>query len=164
MQAKVGDFLASHALHYPHMHPVNSILREYLFLIPVIVLLLSEFTKVMIQTVHGGEDPLRGHWIKWLFQPGGIPSTHSAFVTSLLIVVGRKIGIDSTEFAIAFVFACIVWYDATSIRYQVGKQAEALNRLQHWSHFSERLGHSFVEVIAGITFGAIVTIIGILLS
>ena len=146
------------------MHPVNSILREYLFLIPLIVLLLSEFTKVMVRTIKEGGDPLQGHWIKWLFQPGGIPSTHSAFVTSLLIVVGRKIGINSTEFAIAFVFACIVWYDATSVRYQVGKQAEILNKLQHWKHFSERLGHSFVEVVAGITFGAVVTIVGILLS
>ncbi|MDD3896307.1 MAG: divergent PAP2 family protein [Candidatus Peribacteraceae bacterium] len=146
------------------MHPVNSVLREYLFLIPLIVLLLSEFTKVMIRTVKEGEDPLRGHWVRWLFQPGGIPSTHSAFVTSLLIVVGRKMGTNSTEFAIAFVLACIVWYDALSVRYQVGKQAEVLNKLQHWKRFSERLGHSFTEVLVGIAFGAAVTMLGVVLS
>ena len=142
----------------------DSILRQYLFLIPIVVLFLSELLKVFIKSFKEGKSIWSGHWVTLLFHPGGIPSTHSSFVTSLLIVVGRKQGLDSVSFAIAFVFAAIVWYDSMSIRYQVGKQAEVLNKLQHQRRFCERLGHSFIEVIAGIAFGAGVTMIGIWLS
>lgn len=134
------------------------ILRIYLFLIPLIVLLLSEFAKLAVGKVRTGE------WRDHFFHPGGMPSSHSAFVTSLLILVARKTGTDSVEFSIAFVFAAIVWYDAMSARRALGQQAAILNRLQHWKHLSERLGHSFLEVLAGIVFGAAVTQVGIWLS
>ena len=133
-------------------------LHTYLFLIPVVVLLLSEAAKHLLDWWKTGVITER------LFHPGGMPSTHSAFVTSLLIVVWRKIGVESTEFAIAFVFACIIWYDAMGARRALGEQAKVLNSLQHWQHLAERLGHSFSEVLGGIIFGAVVTGIGILLS
>lgn len=135
-----------------------TILRTYPFLIPLLVLLLSEVLKMIIDQVKSGE------WHAPLFRPGGMPSSHSAFVTSLLIVVERKTGLDSMEFAIAFVFACIVWYDAMSARRALGEQAAILNRLQKWTHLRERLGHSFLEVVGGIVFGVVVTSLGILLS
>lgn len=133
-------------------------LRTYLFLIPVVVLVLSELAKLLVGRIRTGE------WRDHFFHPGGMPSSHSAFVTSLLILVGRKLGTDSVEFSIAFVFASIVWYDAMSARRALGQQAAVLNRLQHWKHLSERLGHSFKEVLAGIVFGAAVTQVGIWLS
>lgn len=134
------------------------ILRQYLFLIPIVVMFLSELTKM------GVEYMRTGHWHAGLFRTGGMPSSHSAFVTSLLIIVERKTGVHSVEFAISFVFAAVVWFDAVSLRREVGLQAEMLNRLQHWQHFTERVGHSIKEVIAGIVFGTAVTYIGILLS
>lgn len=133
-------------------------LRHYIFLIPLVVMILSDLTKVLIEYVTSGD------WRKGVFRSGGMPSSHSAFVTSLLMVVARRAGVDSVSFAIAFVFACIVWYDAMSVRREVGLQAEMLNRLQNWTKFTERVGHSFKQVIAGIAFGAIVTQIGIWLS
>lgn len=131
------------------------ILRDYIFLIPLCVALLSEITKVFIHGIR------TGNWHEKLFQPGGMPSTHSALVTSLVIVVGKKLGTTSPEFAIAFVFACIMWYDAVSSRRAIGEQAELLNRLQQWKHLRERLGHSFTEVCGGIAFGTVVTSVGI---
>src|SRR5438309_100626 len=107
------------------------LLRLYPFLIPLVVALLSESVKVFSEGIKTGK------WHEGLFRPGGMPSTHSAFVTSLLIVVSRKLGTDSVEFAIAFVFACIVWYDAMSSRRAIGEQAIILNRLQKWKHLSE---------------------------
>jgi len=130
-------------------------LRQYLFIIPLLVMILCELTKVIVEGIHTGK------WHEGFFKPGGMPSSHSAFVTSLLIIVCRKLGPESVEFAIAFVFACVVWYDAMSVRKAVGEQAEILNRLQHWEHFSERLGHSFMQVLVGILFGAAVTGVGI---
>ena len=137
---------------------LHHLLRTYIFLIPLIVGLSAEALKIMTE---GFE---RGAWHEGLFRPGGMPSSHSALVTSLLIIVGYRAGIDSVMFAVAFVFASIVWYDAMSSRRAIGKQAEVLNRLQQWEHFSERLGHSFKEVVGGIAYGAAVTAIGIWLA
>lgn len=135
-----------------------NILRQYLFLIPVVVMLLCELTKAAIENVRTGE------WHLALFRSGGMPSTHSAFVTSLLIVVERRSGLDSVAFAIAFAFAAIVWYDAFNVRREVGLQAEVLNTLQKRRRFTEHVGHTFKEVIGGIVFGTVVTYVGIWLS
>ncbi|MEK7591358.1 MAG: divergent PAP2 family protein [Patescibacteria group bacterium] len=140
------------------MPPLHDYLRTYLFLIPLFVLCLSELVKI------GIEGMKTGNWHERVFRPGGMPSSHSAFVTSLLIVVHHKTGLESVEFAIAFAFACIVWYDAFGVRHTLGVQAEILNKLQSWERLSERLGHTFREVIAGIAFGAAATIVGIWMS
>ena len=134
------------------------LLHDYIFLIPLVVLVLSEFMKVVVEGFRGGV------WHEGFFRPGGMPSTHSAFVTSLLIVVWNKIGLESPEFAIAFCLACIVWYDAVVTRRVQGEQGKYLNYLQHATRFAERLGHSALEVFAGILFGALITWIGIWLS
>jgi acid phosphatase family membrane protein YuiD len=137
---------------------VHNLLHDYLFLIPLVVMLLGEITKMLVENFRSG------HWHLALFRPGGFPSSHSAFVTSLLMIIWYKLGLQSEEFAITFVFACIVWYDAMSVRRAVGEQAKALNELQHLRHYAERLGHSFIEVIGGIVFGTAVTALGIVVS
>ncbi len=134
------------------------LLRSYPFLIPCVVMILTEIAKVIV------EGFKTGNWHEHLFRAGGMPSSHSAFVTSLLIIVHRKLGPHSTEFAIAFVFAAITWFDAMSSRRAIGEQARILNRLQKWEHFTERLGHTFAQVVAGILFGAVTTALGIWIS
>ncbi|OGJ83143.1 hypothetical protein A2412_05090, partial [Candidatus Peribacteria bacterium RIFOXYC1_FULL_58_8] len=99
----------------------SDLLRTYLFLIPLVVLVLTEIVKFIVEEFRSGA----GH--RHLFQQGGMPSTHSAFVMSLLIVVGHKMGTDSVEFAITVVLACIVWYDAIGVRAVLGEQARVLN-------------------------------------
>jgi len=123
-----------------------------------VVLCLTEFVKIFTEYLRTGE------WSRHLFQQGGFPSSHSAFVTSLLIIVGRKTGLDSVEFAIAAVFAAIVWYDAMGVRAVLGEQARVINLLQHFHRLTETLGHSLLEVLVGIGFGALVTMVGIWMS
>lgn len=135
-----------------------NILRQYPFLIPVVVMVLCELTKALVENVRTGQ------WHLALFRSGGMPSTHSAFVTSMLIIVERMTGMGSTEFVIAFAVAAVVWYDAMNVRREVGLQAEILNKLQKLKHFTERVGHSFKEVIGGIIFGTAVTYVGVWLS
>ena len=57
-------------------------LRTYLFLIPLVVMLLTEIAKVTVEWWQ------TGNWHAKLFHPGGMPSSHSAFVMSLLILGG----------------------------------------------------------------------------
>lgn len=132
-----------------------TLLRTYLFAIPFIVLALTEIAKACVSRAR------RGNWHDRIFHPGGMPSSHAAFATSLAIVVGRTLGLDSAEFALAVCFAAIVCYDAVMVRGMLGKQAEVLNHIQHWRHVRTRLGHSLSEVLAGIAFGAAVTAGGI---
>ncbi|PIR48495.1 hypothetical protein COU80_02160 [Candidatus Peregrinibacteria bacterium CG10_big_fil_rev_8_21_14_0_10_55_24] len=139
----------------PILLTFRSALATYLFLIPLFVMVLAEFAKIVSEWV------MTGAWHKRIFRYGGLPSSHSAFVASLLIVVGNARTIASAEFAIAAVFASIVWYDAVAVRGAVSKQSKVLNSLQDFYEFSEEIGHSLVEVIAGILFGIVVTMLGL---
>lgn len=92
-----------------------------------------------------------------------MPSSHSALVTALAASVGQVQGWDSTEFAIATVFAIIVMYDAAGVRQAAGKQAKVLNQIvdemfQEHPEFNEDrlkelLGHTPVQVIVGSILG-----------
>lgn len=103
-----------------------------------------------------------------IFMSGGMPSSHSSFVTSLSTLVGIYKGFDSVEFAICTVFALIVMYDASGVRRAVGKQAAILNKIvkdlqnkKHVEHetLKELVGHTPKEVIFGAILGIVVGVI-----
>lgn len=98
---------------------------------------------------------------------GGMPSSHSAMVTSVVILCYFLFGISSPIFAIACCFSFVTIYDAANVRYQVGKQGELLNRFREVSpdmasmiekQFKEHVGHSKMEVAAGIALGFLVAV------
>ena len=70
---------------------------------------------------------------------GGMPSSHSSFVTSLATLVGIERGFNSTDFAIVAVFALIIMYDATGVRRAVGKQAAILNQILDDIHHKKHI-------------------------
>ena len=101
---------------------------------------------------------------KRLFGAGGMPSSHSAVVGSICVMVGRAIGFDSAEFALALGFAGIVMYDAAGIRRASGKQATILNKIietqgmttiQVKEKLVEALGHTPKQVLVGALIGII---------
>ena len=121
---------------------------------------LAQFFKLIADLVRTRRVNLR-----YMVSTGGMPSAHSALVTSLTTAVGRELGISSQVFAISAVFAAIVMYDAAGLRQAVSVQARILNRMldelftQH--AFSERrmrelIGHTPLEVSAGFGLGLIV--------
>ncbi|MBQ3824195.1 MAG: divergent PAP2 family protein [Clostridia bacterium] len=98
---------------------------------------------------------------------GGMPSSHAAFTCSLTALLLCVEGIASSAFAVAFVFSCVVIYDATGVRRETGRQAKLLNIMveewtQHGStaNFGKRLkeliGHTKLEVTVGVIYGVIV--------
>lgn len=108
-----------------------------------------------------------GEWnFKRLVEPGGMPSSHSAFVTSLSTAIGMTMGFDSTMFALAFAFAMVVMYDASGVRRAAGKQAKVLNaiiedlnrRELHPERLRELLGHTPFEVLVGALLGILVAV------
>jgi hypothetical protein len=97
-----------------------------------------------------------------LFQTGGMPSSHSALVAGLAHATGLRVGYDSPAFAVAFVLASIVIYDATGIRRQAGHHATIINQmisdlaLGHplkERNLKEVLGHSPLEALVGTLMG-----------
>jgi len=91
---------------------------------------------------------------------GGLPSNHSTIVSSMAALIAIKEGIGHPAFGVATTLAFIVILDASSLRRQVGKHAEAINKLatgdsDHQS-LRERMGHTRVEIAAGIAIGIIV--------
>ncbi|MFH0853400.1 MAG: divergent PAP2 family protein [bacterium] len=110
----------------------------------------------------------RWAWSKF-FEAGGMPSSHSAIVTSLAIAIGLVNGWDSTWFAITAVFGILVIHEATGVRRAAGLHAQRLNELAEiWSHLFNNspkpdtlrtlIGHTYPQVIAGIILGAAVSL------
>ena len=88
---------------------------------------------------------------------GGLPSNHTSIVTSMVALIGAHRGIADPAFGVAVTLAFIVVLDATSLRRQVGRHAEALNALRHDAPpLRDRIGHTRLEVAAGALLGAAV--------
>lgn len=88
---------------------------------------------------------------------GGLPSNHSAIVSSMAALIAFKEGIGHPAFGVAITLAFIVILDASSLRGQIGKHALAINRLsadnQEHAALRERIGHSRLEILAGVVVG-----------
>jgi acid phosphatase family membrane protein YuiD len=107
-----------------------------------------------------------------LFGSGGMPSSHSSFVAAALTATGRVKGIGDPLFAVMFVVACVVMYDAMNVRYAAGLHAKELNRLnilmkdensrenpKNRKKLKEYLGHTPIEVLCGVALGIAVAFV-----
>ncbi len=97
---------------------------------------------------------------------GGMPSGHSATVSSLCVACLMYFGPGSFEFAVTGVIAVIVCHDAMGVRHEAGKQAAVLNELIKTLEMfdikklptvtlKEFVGHTPIQVTAGILIGVI---------
>ena len=107
------------------------------------------------------------HQWNWslLLEPGGMPSSHSALVTAIAHAIGLWIGFESALFALGFILAMIVIYDATGIRRQAGLHAGVINQIiadlasghrLKGQELSEVLGHTPLEALGGVVLGLLV--------
>jgi len=106
-----------------------------------------------------------------LFGDGGMPSGHSATVTSLGMLTSLVYGTASFEFAVCAILAIIVCHDAMGVRLETGKQAIVLNELIEMFEninntdilpevkLKEFVGHTPVQVLAGILVGIVNAVI-----
>lgn len=94
---------------------------------------------------------------------GGLPSNHSAIVSSMTASIVLNEGIYSPAFGVALTLSFIVLLDANSLRRAVGQHAVLINQLVkdniEVKPLRERMGHSKVEIVAGIVVGIFVAII-----
>lgn len=134
-----------------------------LLIIPLLAAAFSQTIKLMIEFGRTGHLSWRS-----IDSYGGMPSTHTAIVVSLLTVTGFSEGIASAHFAIASIFALIVIRDAIGIRRYLGWHSKALNQLVkdlpkreqgNFVHFREKMGHTPLEAFVGAIVGFAVSAI-----
>lgn len=91
---------------------------------------------------------------------GGMPSNHSAIVSSIVALIAFKEGIDVPAFGVALTLAFIVMLDANSLRRAVGKHAVEINKLAkndpEYQLLRERMGHTKFEILGGVVVGCLV--------
>ena len=103
------------------------------------------------------------------FGMGGMPSSHSAFVFSLMVRVAMEQGVGSVYFALAFALTAVVIYDAMGVRRETGRQGEVLNKILREvlvegqpiteKRLKELVGHTPLEVTAGVVVGTLLALI-----
>ena len=106
---------------------------------------------------------------KRLWGMGGMPSSHTAFVFSLALMIALRDGVASSQFALAFALAAVVIYDAMGVRAETGRQSEVINKIVQEvlvegkpiteKQLKELVGHTPLEVAAGVLVGVVVTLI-----
>ena len=105
-----------------------------------------------------------------LYGSGGMPSSHSSTVCALTTSAAYCYGLGSAEFAISFVLAAVVMYDAMGVRRETGKQAKLLNLIMEQDFFKfdnelfqkrlkEFVGHTPLQVAAGAVLGIVLAVI-----
>ena len=147
------------------MQFLHDLASNKIFLTAALGWLVAQVLKTIIHTFFTKEfDPER------LVGSGGMPSSHSATVCSLVVAAARLYGPDSAIFALAFIMAIIVMYDAMGVRRETGEQAKILNRmLTDWMEaesanspflgdkkLKEMVGHTPFEVLGGAIGGVAV--------
>lgn len=136
-----------------------ALLSNPFLLTPLVSWFIAQVLKVIINAViHKKLD-----WER-LAGDGGMPSGHSATVSSLAMFSLLECGPGSFAFALCAILAIIVCHDAMGVRLETGKQARMLNEIIRTVEvltkqdlpevkLKELVGHTPIQVLAGITIG-----------
>ena len=141
----------------------NQLINNHILISALAAWSLAQFLKLPIEY-------LITHRWNWslLFSTGGMPSSHAALISSVTLSTGLFSGFDTPAFSVSFAVAMIVIYDAAGIRRQAGLHAEKINKMINRllsgdpiseENLKEMIGHSPPQVITGIIFGVIISII-----
>ncbi len=147
------------------MNSVKTMLNNDILISAVLGWLVAQLLKTGINTFF-----TKKFSAERLIGSGGMPSSHSSTVCALATATVYHYGVSSFEFAVTAILAIIVMYDAMGVRRETGEQAKLLNKMMEsltahdGSPFSqdklkEFIGHTPIQVIAGIILGISIAII-----
>jgi acid phosphatase family membrane protein YuiD len=97
-----------------------------------------------------------------LYASGGFPSSHTALIIPVVVLLGLRRGLDDQLFALATIVAGVIMYDALGVRRSSGEQAVAIKELANktgktlTTKMHAAKGHSPIEVVGGIVVGVAV--------
>lgn len=133
---------------------MSAFFTDHLFFIPVLSWVFAVITKGIYLAY------IKKFSLKNSFGSGGMPSVHSALVTSLTTAIGIKYTVFNDLFLVCLVFSTIIIYDAINVRFEAGLHAKALNDITGKEMtFNESIGHLPQEAFVGSCIGIITAII-----
>lgn len=149
---------------------LHDLITNKALIIPICAWALAQLAKTGVALWQG-----KGLRLRYLFGSGGMPSSHSAFVTALATSVAIIQGISSVTFAISTILALVVMYDAAGIRQSVSRQSTILNHIvkelrlgrrvtEMESDLRELVGHTPFQVVAGAALGIAVAWLWIIIA
>ncbi len=124
----------------------------------------AQFVKLILNGI------LNHEWrLERLIGSGGMPSSHAATVCALVVATGIDYGVGSFAFTIAFILAVVVLHDARGVRFETGKQAEAIINLYDFldktindpdlpelDKLKVLVGHTPLQVVVGGAMGVLI--------
>ena len=137
-------------------------------LVPVLAWAIAQVLKTIINAIMN-----RTLDFSRLVGDGGMPSGHSATVTSLAVMCGFTEGFHSPLFALSAVLAVIVMHDALGVRREAGKQAVSIIKISELlnDYLSEHnpdlktdklkvlVGHTPLQVVVGALLGCAIAVV-----
>jgi acid phosphatase family membrane protein YuiD len=124
---------------------ILDIIQNKIILIPLIAVIAAQLIKIIIILIK--QKNINFNQAIWSV---GMPSSHSAFFSALILAVAIKEGINSSLFAITLLFSLVYLFDLILV-FKVTK--EKIKQLKG------KLGHSFSEIIVGIIIGVAVALL-----
>ena len=123
----------------------------------------AQFIKAAIKLIYGKIHSIAELLEVMIWRTGGMPSSHSALVTSLCTTIGFRHGIHSDLFIFALCFFLVVIRDAFGVRRSSGIQAKKINEIGNelaekkvinsYKPMKEVNGHTPMEVLCGCLLG-----------
>ena len=143
------------------MNFFQALLANDMLVCAVIAYFAAQILKIFTTLWRDGEFRL-----STLVSSGGMPSSHSSTVVALAISCARIYGVSSPLFAVCFILAAIVMYDATGVRRAAGEPAKVLNHIvtdlfsgdPNYSEkaLKELIGHTPLQVVMGALLGLLI--------
>ena len=128
----------------------------------------AQFIKSAIKLIYGKIHSLPELLEVMFWRTGGMPSSHSAIVTSLCVTIGFRHGLNSDLFMFSLCFFFVVIRDAFGVRRSSGIQAKKLNQigtelnekniLSNYKALKEVDGHTPMEVLCGCLVGFLIAL------
>jgi len=139
-----------------NMQFFRDVIQNNVLVAAMVAWAIAQLAKVILYTIVNKEFKFER-----MVGSGGMPSSHAATVCALTTAAAKQYGAGSFEFAISFVLAAVVLYDARGVRLETGKQAVTITAII--DHFlkegtiielpnfelKELIGHTPFQVLIG---------------
>ncbi|MBQ8175359.1 MAG: divergent PAP2 family protein [Clostridia bacterium] len=155
------------------MEIFKDLLRNDMLICAVVAYFIAQFFKILTTLYKEKKLDMQRLW-----GSGGMPSSHASTVAALTFRCAKVCGVASPAFAICFIFASVVMYDATGVRRAAGEQAKLLNQIvadlfsgkpeYTEKALKELIGHTPLQVVMGALLGIVIGLffpsLGVLVS
>ena len=148
------------------MSTIRALLSNYVLNVALLAWFCAQALKTILHLIK--TKKLR---MERMVGAGGMPSAHSASVSAMTIAISKSVGFSSPLFAISFLLAAIVMYDAMGVRRAAGEHAKVINMMvrrgatgvsykpKNNRELKEFLGHTPFEVLGGALLGILIALV-----